>query len=206
MLEVFFEFTFIYHSFELESALPMTRSFVEITFIRVSSSPTILSMSMRFTVFVATGIYITVAEALLSSAVLKECFKRAYISRSSSMAESSSSLLPIILPLSFITISLRGVPRTPTIFSTHQPLSLKNLAILPLKFSSSMATSIFESPFVNSLPISLVAINFSIISKAALKDLLRSYTYSQTFSFLFLYLSKVNSPIKRYDMKIWSFY
>lgn len=183
----------------------MARTLLKITLIKIARSPTVFPMAMRLTVCVATNIHITVAETLLSSSMLKECFKRAYVARSPSMAESSSSLLPIILPFSFIMISLRRLPFSPTIFAAHQPLSLKDLAILPLKLSIPMATSILKASFINSLPISLITIYFRIILKAAFINLFIGDTYSQSLSFLLLDLSKIHSAIKRYNMEVWSF-
>lgn len=121
--------------------------------------PVIPSSSLGLTLFVLTYIFITICKNLLTMSMLKKIFELPFIS-ANVMLEYALSMLPIVLPITFIIMSLRRFPFTKTIFHPILPKTLKNFAIVPFKATFTRSEPIFVSTNIYSINISFKSDNF----------------------------------------------
>lgn len=124
-----------------------------------SCMPVIPSSSLRLALFVLTYIFITICKNLLTMPMLKKIFEFTFVS-ANVMFEYTFSMLPIVLPISFIIMSLRRFPFTKAIFHSILPKTLKNFTIIPFEAAFTRSEPIFVSTNIYSINISFQSENF----------------------------------------------
>ncbi len=94
-------------------------------------------------------------------------------------------------------------PNSITIFCSIFSLSLKSLAVIPLKWTKSWTFFVQKLSFINSIYISLGSIFFYISIIFSFENVLLSYHKTFAMFFIFFHLPKINSLRGFYNPKRW---
>lgn len=117
----------------------------------------------------------------------------------------SSAILPILFPISLITISFERPPYSVALLLIVGPFSLESLSVVPHKLALSVSFPFQKLPRINTIDILLAACNLDVIFIASLEDLPFSDSYTLSVFHLVLDLSEIDIIFMGDDFEIFIF-
>jgi len=176
----------------LPFSFAMLQSFIEISDIKTTVTPLILTLAVWCSFTVLTTIWVSTGKGLGTSTMLHELEPLTFVFVAIWPEMNSLSMRLRIFPFSDVLISLGVLPKSLSVFHSFDPLSVIDLTISPLIDASTVSSTVFELTSINMtwhIPFVTLTISGVSFPISFVESIVYILHYSEAISHLAIWLN-----------------